>query len=98
VRLNHDENLSVEAGIQVPLDASPTWDPDGDELEFNWWVYQEAGSYETPIRIDNAGNTTVKIDVPADAAGKTIHVICEVKDKADYPMTRYRRIVLNVEQ
>jgi inosine-uridine nucleoside N-ribohydrolase len=98
VRLNHAEDLSAKAGGQVSLDASPTWDPDGDELEFNWWVYQEAGSYEKPIRIENAGNATVKIDVPADAAGKTIHVICEVKDKADYPMTRYRRIVLNVEQ
>jgi hypothetical protein len=59
VLLNHDEDLMVNAGRQVTLDASPTWDPDGDELEFNWWVYNEAGSWDGEVTI-SGHNTPVQ--------------------------------------
>ncbi|TVQ82391.1 MAG: DUF1593 domain-containing protein, partial [Bacteroidetes bacterium] len=98
VRLNHDEDLKVKAGEEITLDASPTFDPDGDELAFNWWVYPEAGSYEGQIDVQDANTPKSRIAIPDDAAaGETIHVICEVKDKAEYPMTRYRRVVLTVK-
>jgi hypothetical protein len=32
--------------------------------------------------------------MPADAAGKTIHVILEATDDGDPPLTRYRRIIV----
>jgi len=36
--------------------------------------------------------------VPADAAGKQIHVILEVTDaSAIVPLTAYRRVVLDIE-
>ena len=98
VRLNHDEDLQVKASEEITLDASPSIDPDGDELEFTWWVYPEAGTYEGQVTIQNANRPTSRITIPVDAAaGETIHVICEVKDKAEYPITRYRRVVLRVE-
>ncbi|KAL3462522.1 hypothetical protein BJX64DRAFT_277063 [Aspergillus heterothallicus] len=33
--------LDVEAGGSVVLDASESYDPDGDELQFNWFQYRE---------------------------------------------------------
>ncbi len=97
VRLNHDEDLQVKAGEEITLDASPSIDPDGDELEFTWWVYPEAGTYEGQVTIQNANTSKSSIIIPDDAAaGETVHIICEVKNKAEYPMTRYRRVVLTV--
>lgn len=33
--------LSAEAGTTLRLDASGTYDPDGDALHFKWWHYRE---------------------------------------------------------
>ena len=33
--------ISAEAGTTLQLDASETYDPDGDELSFRWWHYRE---------------------------------------------------------
>ena len=97
VLLNHPEDLTVKAGSRVTLDASPTWDPDGDKLEFSWWVYPEAGTYGSQVTIRNSDGPLATIEVPANASGKTIHVICEVRDNAKFPMTRYRRVILDVK-
>jgi hypothetical protein len=35
--------------------------------------------------------------LPADAAGKTIHVVLEVTDAGTPPLTRYRRLVVTGE-
>jgi hypothetical protein len=35
---------------------------------------------------------------PSDAAGKTIHVILEIKDDGLPPLTSYRRIVIEMEE
>jgi hypothetical protein len=98
VLLNHDEELTVDADSPVSLDASPTWDPDGDDLEFNWWVYPEAGSFDGQVTIRNGDGPLATVEVPANASGKTIHVICEVRDNSLFPITRYRRVVLTVNQ
>jgi hypothetical protein len=97
VKLAHAEDLKVKAGSNVKLDASPTYDPDDDELTFRWWVYAEAGNYGEPVEVQDARLPKAQLTVPADATGKTIHVICEVQDKADPPITRYRRVILSVE-
>ncbi|TPX10055.1 uncharacterized protein E0L32_001252 [Thyridium curvatum] len=36
--------VEVEAGSEVVLDASETYDPDGDELTFSWFQYREVTS------------------------------------------------------
>jgi hypothetical protein len=83
---------------RVSLDASATSDPDGDELSYNWWIYQEAGSYPQSISISENKKANISIKIPDDAKGKTIHVILEVKDLNEIAdLFDYRRIVLNVD-
>jgi len=98
VIVNDSEGLDVltlkpAPGSSTVLDASKTVDPDGDKLTFKWWVYGEAGTYTPSPTIANASANKVTINVPADAAGKTFHVICEVSDGGTPSLTSYRRII-----
>jgi len=97
VKLAHAEKIIAKPGNVIELDASPTYDPDDDKLTVLWWVYAEAGTYGESVEIQNYDNLTAKLSVPAEASGKTIHVICEVQDDAVFPMTRYRRVIVSVE-
>jgi hypothetical protein len=67
-------------------------------LVFKWWVYSEAGTYSGNVEIRNSDTPTPVVVVPRDAAGRTIHVICEVSDNAEYHITRYRRVVLTADE
>lgn len=97
VRLAHALDLKVRAGSRVSLSARGTTDPDGDALTYRWWRYRQADSHEGSIEIVESGKREASLVVPADAAaGKTIHVVCEVTDAGTPRLTRYRRVVVEV--
>lgn len=84
------------AGKPCALSAAGSSDPDGDRLRYHWYVYPEAGTYAgTPV-ITGGASMRATLNVPADAAGKTIHVLLEATDDGSPPLTRYRRLVLTV--
>lgn len=39
--------VEVDAGSSISFDACATYDPDGDELSFNWYQYREPSSTQT---------------------------------------------------
>ncbi len=80
-------------GTKVTLDASQSYDPDGDKLAFKWWILPEAGTYSGNIVISNSSSNIVAIDIPSDSAGKRFHVICEVVDDGVHNLSGYRRII-----
>jgi hypothetical protein len=92
--------MKVKPGVTLDFDASATTDPDDDELIFKWWIYKKAGTYDGNVNITSPDNKLTKVEVPADADGKEIHVILEVADKgkdnngAEISMYDYRRVVL----
>jgi hypothetical protein len=90
--------LSAQPAQSIALDASASQDPDGDALSFRWCVYPEAGTYAGPVEIEHPDGKTARVAIPADAAGKQIHVILEVRD--DNPIVAryaYRRLVIDVK-
>jgi hypothetical protein len=85
--------LTPAPGASVTLDASDSRDPDGDKLKFSWWVLSEAGTYSKDVEVSGEDSARATISVPSDAAGKSIHVICEVTDDGTHNLTGYRRII-----
>ena len=89
--------MEAKPGQKIKLDASGSSDPDGDNLEFRWWIYPEAGSYEGQIQLDQSQKPILTFDTPHDAGGKEIHLIVEISDQNKIAsLTDYRRIVINV--
>jgi hypothetical protein len=85
-----EKNLTVCVGDTINLEAEFS-DPDGDNLNFQWWYYKEAGTYTGDISIN--GN---EIIIPSDSRDTEVHFIISVTDDGEPPLTRYGRIVLNI--
>jgi hypothetical protein len=89
--------METTPGQTIHLDASASTDPDGDELEFKWWIYPEAGTYKKQIQLQNPQQSKLAFEIPQDTNGKEIHIILEVTDKSEIVnLSDYRRIVINV--
>ncbi|SFC67227.1 hypothetical protein SAMN04487907_10719 [Zunongwangia mangrovi] len=91
-------NIEASPGDQITLDAGKSKDPDDDDLFFSWWHYNEADSYngKTIPKSDLARTT---ITIPLDAKyGDTIHIICEVSDSGEPPLSSYKRIIIRIKK
>ena len=89
--------VTSRPGEMMALDASATTDPDGDTIDYSWWVYEEAGTYPGNVVIHKPGGAKASVQIPTGAGAKQIHVILEVKDRNNIaPLHDYRRIVINV--
>lgn len=88
--------VKARAGSLVTLDASKTYDPDGDAVEIRWWKVPEAAAAAADIYIPEAAAAKLYLPIPADSKGKSLHVICEVTDNGDVPLTSYRRVIIDI--
>jgi len=74
--LSHPEEKTVKSGEGFSLDASGTYDPDGDNLSYFWFNYPEAGTYKKMISINSAENARgVWVIAPAVEKVETAHFI-----------------------
>jgi len=86
--------MEKRQGSSITFDASKSYDPERDQLNFKWWVIPEAGTYKGEVTIQNHNSNKIAIDLPNDSAGSTIHIICEVTDSGKPALTSYRRIII----
>lgn len=84
-------------GYAAKLDASETYDAEGDALTYLWWVQPEAGSYQGEWELSTTDASFATLTAPEDAKGKTLHVICEVRDNGAFTLVGYKRVILTFE-
>lgn len=96
--LVHPDRITVRSGQPFILDAGGTSDPDGDNLSYLWFQYPEAGSYKETIPVDPAENLyrIPYIKAPVVDEPQTVHFILKVTDKGNPPLTRYKRVIVNI--
>jgi hypothetical protein len=85
----------VEPGETVDLSASAT-DPDGDDLTFQWRQYADADSADAIVTIANNDSPDDASFVAPNEPGKQVHIVLEVTDDGAPPLTRYQRVVCNI--
>lgn len=89
-------DINVKPGQKLDLHITAT-DPDGDNLSYKWYQYQEAGTYMAPVKV-KSNKQAASLQVPDNVVtGETFHIICEVTDDGQPPVTRYARVILTVE-
>lgn len=99
-KLAHANALTVTSGDTVRLDASPSLDPDNNQLSYEWIYYREVGSYESksPIKITNATRALAFFVAPKVIQPETMHLILAVTDNGTPALTRYQRVIVTVVQ
>jgi hypothetical protein len=88
--------ITAKAGDTIRLDASKSFDPDGDGLRFLWWQQPEIG--RTKVTIDQSDQSIATLRIPADTKDDTIHLICEVHDDGPFHLVSYRRIIVRIRE
>ncbi|KAF2440115.1 DUF1593-domain-containing protein [Karstenula rhodostoma CBS 690.94] len=93
--------MAYKMNDTVVLDASASWDPDGDALRFRWFHYLDVterveGKSPLPSKF-------VKIEDVSESGGvvaitpqynHTIHIILQLEDDRNMELTTYRRVIL----
>ncbi len=87
---------NVKCGETIKLDASRSSDPDGDQLSYQWFFYQEPSTYIGNLTLDGQGDK-LTIHIPSDASGSTIHIILRVSDGGIPSLVAYRRLIVKVK-
>ena len=88
--------MQAKAGTVVRADASNSYDPDGDNLRFEWWfqVFPDDGPLP---EISDEYAEKVSFKIPDDASGRQLHLVCEVHDDGNFNLVAYRRVIITVK-
>ena len=88
--------IKAARGETIALSADGTCDPDGDQVEFEWFIYRAAGTLNGGSLASDGASATVSLaDVSPGDSGE-LHVILRVKDGGKPALFAYRRAVIAV--
>lgn len=97
-RLAHANELFVKSGEVFVLDATPSTDPDGDNLSYLWFCYPESGSGRQVDPMGSPNIHRVSVRAPEVSKPEDIHFILQLTDKGSPRLTRYQRIIVHVNK
>jgi hypothetical protein len=87
----------VRSGDVVTLDGGESRDPDGQALTFKWIFYPEVGTYRDKLpELMGVGGAKASFIAPKADEPRTLHVVLIATDAGQPPLTRYRRVVVEV--
>jgi hypothetical protein len=103
-KLGHNEFINVKAGERVDLSAAGSSDPDGDNISYKWFLYGEPGTFAMstartgdPLTIQDSNMSEAWFIAPRKAKMGTMHIILAVTDHGTPALTRYRRVIVNIQ-
>ncbi|WP_321346143.1 nucleoside hydrolase-like domain-containing protein [uncultured Draconibacterium sp.] len=97
VKLLTPANITVKSGEVFHLDATESFDPDGDGLIYYWFNYREAGSCAEEARLFPPNSAKIMAMAPKVDKPETIHFILKVTDRGTPRLSRYARVIVTVE-
>jgi hypothetical protein len=92
----HQLQVLAPKGGELTFDASPSFDPDEDRLQFEWFIYPEASGLpaQPGISISGARSPRVTLRLGEDTDHREIHLILRVTDDNPTPLVSYKRIII----
>jgi hypothetical protein len=90
------EEITVKSGQGFGMDASASYDPDGDNLSFLWFCYPEAGTLKKKIITAAENSHGLWVIAPEVKKKETTHIILRVTDKGNPQLSGYKRIIVNI--
>ena len=100
------DRIAARPGDRVTLAVSAS-DPDGDALNYRWFLYGEPGTFVlshgkscAPLAIDAADSANASFVVPRnrDFPTGTMHILVVVTDRGSPALTRYGRVIVDVRR
>jgi hypothetical protein len=91
------QRLSAAPGEVVELDARASTDPDGNGVAGEWFIYREAGTYRREISLSSTSELITRLVAPEVKQPATIHVILQLKDDGQPPLSDFRRAVVMIK-
>ncbi|HMP83098.1 MAG TPA: DUF1593 domain-containing protein [Verrucomicrobiota bacterium] len=107
-KLDHPDYIKSKPGERVDLSATSSTDPDGDPLSFEWFCYAEAGTRTLSNARNGVMHDIVGFDQPKawlkvktsrvmPPGTGTMHIILAVTDHGTPRLTRYQRVIIDVQ-
>jgi hypothetical protein len=98
VKVSPSLNRTVKSGSTVKVDASQSFDPDGNSLSLQPIFYLEPGTFRGDVpQIKIVNKLVMKFRAPQVTQTTTLHLLVILKDNGTPSLTGYRRVVFTIE-
>ena len=95
--INQKEEITVKSGQGFGINASDSFDPDGDSFSFLWFHYPEAGTCKKELKILPENYPGIWVTAPEVEKKETLHIILKITDKGTPQLTGYKRIIVQIQ-